>query len=161
MLDTLYRFAKFQFECGNYSGSAEYLYIVRVLVCVLFVLFFSRFFHVIQCCRYIVLSLIRPSGVTPWGLIKRCCLFIFFIFFLYFFYFLSYPPSSQDGSANPQWGYTMSWGPSGIGKLSRQIFPFRPLNFTGGRKPLIFRRNFDPTRLRITVVSTCGIRSEI
>jgi len=33
MIDTLYRFAKFQFECGNYSGSAEYLYIVRVLVC--------------------------------------------------------------------------------------------------------------------------------
>jgi len=32
MIDTLYRFAKFQFECGNYSGSAEYLYIVRVLV---------------------------------------------------------------------------------------------------------------------------------
>lgn len=32
MLDTLYRFAKFQFECGNYSGSAEYLYIIRVLV---------------------------------------------------------------------------------------------------------------------------------
>ena len=33
MIDTLYRFAKFQYECGNYSGAAEYLYFVRVLVC--------------------------------------------------------------------------------------------------------------------------------
>lgn len=32
MIDDLYQFAKFQFECGNYSGSAEYLYIVRVLM---------------------------------------------------------------------------------------------------------------------------------
>jgi translation initiation factor 3 subunit E len=32
MLDTLYRFAKFQYECGNYSGAAEYLYFVRVLL---------------------------------------------------------------------------------------------------------------------------------
>jgi translation initiation factor 3 subunit E len=32
MLDSLYRFAKFQFECGNYSGSAEYLYIIRILL---------------------------------------------------------------------------------------------------------------------------------
>jgi len=32
MLDTLYKFAKFQYECGNYSGAAEYLYFVRVLV---------------------------------------------------------------------------------------------------------------------------------
>ena len=32
MIDTLYRFAKFQYECGNYSGAAEYLYFVRVLV---------------------------------------------------------------------------------------------------------------------------------
>ncbi|XP_064624729.1 eukaryotic translation initiation factor 3 subunit E-like [Lineus longissimus] len=31
-LDTLYRFAKFQYECGNYSGAAEYLYFVRVLI---------------------------------------------------------------------------------------------------------------------------------
>lgn len=31
MLETLYKFAKFQFECGNYSGAAEYLYFVRVL----------------------------------------------------------------------------------------------------------------------------------
>jgi len=39
MIDTLYQFAKFQFECGNYSGSAECLYIVRVLVGILFVFF--------------------------------------------------------------------------------------------------------------------------
>ena len=32
MLDTLYRFAKFQYDCGNYSGAAEYLYFARVLV---------------------------------------------------------------------------------------------------------------------------------
>ena len=32
MVDTLYRYAKFQYECGNYSGAAEYLYFVRVLV---------------------------------------------------------------------------------------------------------------------------------
>uniref|UniRef100_A0A8C7XG77 Eukaryotic translation initiation factor 3 subunit E n=1 Tax=Oryzias sinensis TaxID=183150 RepID=A0A8C7XG77_9TELE len=31
-LDTLYRYAKFQYECGNYSGAAEYLYFFRVLV---------------------------------------------------------------------------------------------------------------------------------
>lgn len=32
MVDTLYNYAKFQYECGNYSGTAEYLYFVRVLV---------------------------------------------------------------------------------------------------------------------------------
>jgi translation initiation factor 3 subunit E len=32
MLDTLYDYAKFQYECGNYSGAAEYLYFHRVLV---------------------------------------------------------------------------------------------------------------------------------
>lgn len=31
MLDTLYKYAKFQYECGNYSGAAEYLYFYRVL----------------------------------------------------------------------------------------------------------------------------------
>ncbi|KAF7247000.1 Eukaryotic translation initiation factor 3 subunit E [Varanus komodoensis] len=31
-LDTIYRYAKFQYECGNYSGAAEYLYLFRVLV---------------------------------------------------------------------------------------------------------------------------------
>uniref|UniRef100_A0A8C5KWE4 Eukaryotic translation initiation factor 3 subunit E n=1 Tax=Jaculus jaculus TaxID=51337 RepID=A0A8C5KWE4_JACJA len=31
-LDTLYRYAKFQYECGNYSGAAEYLYFFKVLV---------------------------------------------------------------------------------------------------------------------------------
>lgn len=35
-LDTLYRYAKFQYECGNYSGAAEYLYFFRVLVSVQF-----------------------------------------------------------------------------------------------------------------------------
>merc|ERR1719431_2484699 len=30
-LDVLYDFAKFQYECGNYSGAAEYLYFHRVL----------------------------------------------------------------------------------------------------------------------------------
>merc|ERR1719347_780270 len=30
-LDVLYNFAKFQYECGNYSGAAEYLYFHRVL----------------------------------------------------------------------------------------------------------------------------------
>ncbi|XP_046565823.1 eukaryotic translation initiation factor 3 subunit E-like [Haliotis rubra] len=32
MVDTLYNYAKFQYECGNYSGAAEYLYFVRVLL---------------------------------------------------------------------------------------------------------------------------------
>ncbi|CAD5111900.1 DgyrCDS1163 [Dimorphilus gyrociliatus] len=32
MIDTLYRFAKFQFECGNYGGAADYLYFVRALI---------------------------------------------------------------------------------------------------------------------------------
>merc|ERR1719446_962781 len=31
-LDVLYDFAKFQYECGNYSGAAEYLYFHRILV---------------------------------------------------------------------------------------------------------------------------------
>lgn len=31
-LYTLYRYAKFQYECGNYSGAAKYLYFFRVLV---------------------------------------------------------------------------------------------------------------------------------
>lgn len=30
-VDALYRFAKFQFECGNYSGAAEFLYHFRAL----------------------------------------------------------------------------------------------------------------------------------
>lgn len=30
-LDALYRFAKFQFDCGNYTGAAEYLYHFRTL----------------------------------------------------------------------------------------------------------------------------------
>merc|ERR1719351_167962 len=32
MIDTCHNFAKFQFECGNYSGAAEYLYFHRILV---------------------------------------------------------------------------------------------------------------------------------
>lgn len=32
MIDTCHNFAKFQFECGNYSGAAEYLYSHRILV---------------------------------------------------------------------------------------------------------------------------------
>ena len=32
MLDKLYLFAKFQYECGNYSGAAEYLHFHRFLV---------------------------------------------------------------------------------------------------------------------------------
>jgi len=32
MVDTLYKYAKFQYECGNYSGAAEYLYFCRVLL---------------------------------------------------------------------------------------------------------------------------------
>jgi len=32
MVDMLYTYAKFQYECGNYSGAAEYLYFVRVLL---------------------------------------------------------------------------------------------------------------------------------
>ena len=32
MVDKLYAYAKFQYECGTYSGAAEYLYFVRVLV---------------------------------------------------------------------------------------------------------------------------------
>lgn len=31
-LHTLYRYAKFQYECGNYSGATEYVYFFRVLV---------------------------------------------------------------------------------------------------------------------------------
>uniref|UniRef100_A0A2K6CLC4 Eukaryotic translation initiation factor 3 subunit E N-terminal domain-containing protein n=1 Tax=Macaca nemestrina TaxID=9545 RepID=A0A2K6CLC4_MACNE len=31
-LHTLYRYAKFQYECGNYSGAADYLYFFRVLL---------------------------------------------------------------------------------------------------------------------------------
>ncbi|KAK3736286.1 hypothetical protein QZH41_020748, partial [Actinostola sp. cb2023] len=31
MMETLYRYAKFQYECGNYAGAAEYLYFFRVL----------------------------------------------------------------------------------------------------------------------------------
>lgn len=32
MLDTLYRYAKFQYECGNYTAAAEYLYYYRLMV---------------------------------------------------------------------------------------------------------------------------------
>merc|ERR1719270_771683 len=32
MIDTCYNFAKFQHECGNYSGASEYLYFHRILV---------------------------------------------------------------------------------------------------------------------------------
>merc|ERR1719225_530855 len=32
MIDTCYNFAKFQYECGNYSGASEYLYFPRILV---------------------------------------------------------------------------------------------------------------------------------
>jgi len=31
-LDTLYQYAKFQYECGNYNGASQYLYFYRVLV---------------------------------------------------------------------------------------------------------------------------------
>lgn len=31
-VDTLYKFAKFQYECGNYTGASEYLYFVRILM---------------------------------------------------------------------------------------------------------------------------------
>ncbi|XP_007427485.1 eukaryotic translation initiation factor 3 subunit E [Python bivittatus] len=31
-LDSLYRFAKFQYKCGNYTAASEYLYLFRVLV---------------------------------------------------------------------------------------------------------------------------------
>uniref|UniRef100_A0AAX7SSS3 Eukaryotic translation initiation factor 3 subunit E N-terminal domain-containing protein n=1 Tax=Astatotilapia calliptera TaxID=8154 RepID=A0AAX7SSS3_ASTCA len=44
-LDTLYKYAKFQYECGNYSGAAEYLYFFRVLLHN-FVCFFVLFFKV-------------------------------------------------------------------------------------------------------------------
>merc|ERR1719180_234020 len=32
MVDPCYNFAKFQYECGNYSGASEYLYFHRILV---------------------------------------------------------------------------------------------------------------------------------
>merc|ERR1719447_1208782 len=32
MVDTCYKFAKVQYECGNYSGASEYLYFHRILV---------------------------------------------------------------------------------------------------------------------------------
>lgn len=48
MLDKLYLFAKFQYECGNYSGAAEYLHFHRFLVTpndkVVFFFFFVSFF---------------------------------------------------------------------------------------------------------------------
>jgi translation initiation factor 3 subunit E len=31
-IGTLYKFAKFQYECGNYSGSSEYLYFLKILL---------------------------------------------------------------------------------------------------------------------------------
>ena len=31
-LATLYQYAKFQYECGNYAGASQYLYFYRVLV---------------------------------------------------------------------------------------------------------------------------------
>lgn len=43
-LDTLYRYAKFQYECGNYSGAAEYLYFFRVLVSFDWLLVWGLFF---------------------------------------------------------------------------------------------------------------------
>lgn len=46
MLDKLYLFAKFQYECGNYSGAAEYLHFHRFLVTPNDkVSFFSLFFY--------------------------------------------------------------------------------------------------------------------
>ena len=48
MLDTLYKYAKFQYECGNYSGAAEYLYFYRVLVSVPLFLFAVRAFASFQ-----------------------------------------------------------------------------------------------------------------
>ena len=38
-METLYKYAKFQYECGNYAGAAEYLYFFRVLVSKFFNLF--------------------------------------------------------------------------------------------------------------------------
>ena len=35
MVDKLYAYAKFQYECGTYSGAAEYLYFARVLVSII------------------------------------------------------------------------------------------------------------------------------
>merc|ERR1719277_1992564 len=32
MVDKLYEYAKFQFECGNYTAASEYLYFCRVLL---------------------------------------------------------------------------------------------------------------------------------
>ena len=32
MVDDLYNYAKFQYECGNYQEASEYLYIYKVLV---------------------------------------------------------------------------------------------------------------------------------
>merc|ERR1719481_1959288 len=32
MIDTCYRFAKVQYECGNYFGASEYLYFHHILV---------------------------------------------------------------------------------------------------------------------------------
>ena len=45
MLDTLYKYAKFQYECGNYSGAAEYLYFYRVLVSSQFLFLFYMLLH--------------------------------------------------------------------------------------------------------------------
>ena len=45
MLDTLYKYAKFQYECGNYSGAAEYLYFYRVLVSSKFLFLFYLLLH--------------------------------------------------------------------------------------------------------------------
>jgi len=42
MLQTLYDHAKFQYNCGNYSGAAEMLYHFRILVsCLHYSLFYN------------------------------------------------------------------------------------------------------------------------
>lgn len=51
-LDTLYRYAKFQYECGNYSGAAEYLYFFRVLVSSHFIMFWQFCLALPACAWY-------------------------------------------------------------------------------------------------------------
>ena len=69
MVDTLFRFAKFQYECGNYSGAAEYLYFVRVLVSTVFIEFLEHFVVSHKSLKYLlctmlVIGVLQPNEVS-------------------------------------------------------------------------------------------------
>ena len=74
---------------------------------------------------------IRPPGVTPWGLIKRCCFFIFILFFIV-------------STFQPRWlskptvGVYHELGPLGNRKTVEADFSFSSPKYYRGQKPLIF-----------------------